>query len=452
MAAKKRTTYKTDMATAIDTGGSNSAAEVRTVLADLADSALFPEDTFKDSSGEIRLDKRGPGRLYGRTSALTGDIVVSTTDAIYLGRVYIRHNDTSEPEITGAIKSDFRYVASADNVVIITNYGFAKVATTLAQGTVSTPNTGTGTALDLSNAAGTYYGTGATAQSATTYTLGTQVLGGVAWLIHNDDSEPDFTSAIKTDFNYRLNQKNVIKIWVADTTSGEEKVYVSTPYNDPYPSSSDHTASFAITASDYGKVFHVKAGNSTTVNVTLPETSDAQEAFSFTLDIYSLSDIGPGQVRILRTGSTDTFPAHEPDGSSLGYSKTDVAAIDAGTIRICKPGIYQVKAKGTEWRISRRESYPETARTVAGSTYTIDPCDHDRKLKFTGACTVTIPQDLPIGFETYPIKSGTGDVTFVAAAGVSLESEGANLTTQHSMAGLTITADNEAYLVGKLSA
>lgn len=61
----------------------------------------------------------------------------------------------------------------------------------------------------------------------------------------------------------------------------------------------------------------------------------------------------------------------------------------------------------------------------------------------TGALTVTLPNNLPVGFQVAVIQNGTGQVTFAAASGATLISR-QNFTKtagQNATASLIVTAN-----------
>ena len=59
--------------------------------------------------------------------------------------------------------------------------------------------------------------------------------------------------------------------------------------------------------------------------------------------------------------------------------------------------------------------------TVSGSTLTLTEAAHHLKiLEFTSACTVTLPNSLPVGFNCLIVQVGVGVVSLSAASGAAL--------------------------------
>jgi hypothetical protein len=80
-----------------------------------------------------------------------------------------------------------------------------------------------------------------------------------------------------------------------------------------------------------------------------------------------------------------------------------------------------------------------TARTLAAT-------DTGTVIIFTGssAITVTLPNNLSVGFNCTIIQSGTGQVTFSAAGGATFNSRQSHTKTagQHAVTGLMVTANS----------
>ena len=79
--------------------------------------------------------------------------------------------------------------------------------------------------------------------------------------------------------------------------------------------------------------------------------------------------------------------------------------------------------------------------TIAGAAYTVQPGDDDNTLAFTSAApvTVTLPNNLPMGFAVELLQQGVGTVTAHAAPGGSQVSPGGDPATLFRYASLLCT-------------
>ena len=132
-----RTALKTQIDATIypNTQGEIDAGEHQQLLRDIIDETLLAEDLAEESSGSVVLDKIG-GRMYGTAgSPLTGNLTVSLAGAILGGQAFVTHNDTTEPDLSNAIKDPgFTYATGQINTIVIRNLGSGYVlAYTLRQ-------------------------------------------------------------------------------------------------------------------------------------------------------------------------------------------------------------------------------------------------------------------------------------------------------------------------------
>lgn len=99
-------------------------------------------------------------------------------------------------------------------------------------------------------------------------------------------------------------------------------------------------------------------------------------------------------------------------------SQTDLIAIDDVSAGVVK------KIAISEFRV------PQIVKTETGTTYTVTDGDEDNLLVFSSgsAVTVTLPNSLQQGFRFDTIASGTGDVSFSAASGATLNNEDGHST------------------------
>lgn len=89
-------------------------------------------------------------------------------------------------------------------------------------------------------------------------------------------------------------------------------------------------------------------------------------------------------------------------------------------------------------------SYPRF-NDQTGTTYTVQPSDNGKVLTFTNASaiTVTLPDDLPVGFNCLTVQMGAGTVTFSAAGGGSLLNVNGHtdLSGQYAYGSLLVTSN-----------
>lgn len=117
-----RSTLKTSIDAAISANGSNgiTGTILNTKLDEIIDEMLMAEDVMSENqNGSILLTNNGRGLWYGTDSAKTGNLTVDTTGAITGAVAWVIHNDSSEPNITGATKANFTYNASQNNYIKI---------------------------------------------------------------------------------------------------------------------------------------------------------------------------------------------------------------------------------------------------------------------------------------------------------------------------------------------
>lgn len=92
--------------------------------------------------------------------------------------------------------------------------------------------------------------------------------------------------------------------------------------------------------------------------------------------------------------------------------------------------------------------------TITASAITATPDWQGKMVRFTGACTVTLPSTLPADFSCGWSQDGANAVTFVAGAGATIQSLGGNLSSagQYSMGGIAGISAGTFRLYGQLSA
>ena len=95
-----------------------------------------------------------------------------------------------------------------------------------------------------------------------------------------------------------------------------------------------------------------------------------------------------------------------------------------------------------------------TAMSDKSSAYTIQASDRNSYIRATEAITVTIADVLARGDSVNFIQAGAGQITFQAAAGVTLLSADNALKTAKQYAGATVTSAGSStyYLIGNLGA
>ena len=110
-----------------------------------------------------------------------------------------------------------------------------------------------------------------------------------------------------------------------------------------------------------------------------------------------------------------------------------------------------VKYDGTSWI----PAIADTATTVTeqATSRSLTAADHNRYIYSTAAITITVDDVLAIGETVNLIQNTAGQITFVAGAGVTLNSKNAKLKTSVQFSGASITkrATNSYYLVGDLA-
>jgi hypothetical protein len=140
----------------------------------------------------------------------------------------------------------------------------------------------------------------------------------------------------------------------------------------------------------------------------MPETAHLDGAGSFTKALV----VNAG-------GYTVTETLHNAD--PITYTIAGTADIDLGDVDAT-----------TSTYITRAGP---SVRTIADPTYTVTDADVNNIIDCTAACTVTIPADLTVQGTISVAKAGSGDVTFQAAGGVTIDSADGLLTlaTQYAM-------------------
>lgn len=96
-----------------------------------------------------------------------------------------------------------------------------------------------------------------------------------------------------------------------------------------------------------------------------------------------------------------------------------------------------------------------STNTVTGTTYTIQASDFGKMILFTSstAVTITVPAGLGAGFQCAWKQKGTGQLTFVAGASVTLESYNTALKSvgRYAVGSLLAEAANILTLTGGIS-
>jgi hypothetical protein len=81
-------------------------------------------------------------------------------------------------------------------------------------------------------------------------------------------------------------------------------------------------------------------------------------------------------------------------------------------------------------------------KTITDATYTLQASDVGRVLRFTVACVVTMPADLPAGFYCVLRRVGEGDVTWSASSGATVHSAGDSIALQ--WVSVVVSVDSNA--------
>lgn len=92
--------------------------------------------------------------------------------------------------------------------------------------------------------------------------------------------------------------------------------------------------------------------------------------------------------------------------------------------------------------------------TISSSTITATADWQGQMVRFTGACTVTIPSTLPADFSCGWSQDGADPVTFVAGTGVTIQSLDGNLESagQFAIGGIAGISASTFRLYGQLTA
>lgn len=93
------------------------------------------------------------------------------------------------------------------------------------------------------------------------------------------------------------------------------------------------------------------------------------------------------------------------------------------------------------------------SQTISAAAIPASPDWQGRLIKFTQACTVTIPSTLPADFSCGWSQEGAGVITFVAGAGETLESFGGLLASagQFAIGGIAGMGASKHRLYGQLA-
>jgi hypothetical protein len=153
-----------------------------------------------------------------------------------------------------------------------------------------------------------------------------------------------------------------------------------------------------------------------------------------------LTTDGAGQIswvgNVAKTNIAQSFTGLQQFTSGISASS---GATFAGTV-----------SSDTGYRISS-----SAINTQTGTTYSVLSTDNGEILTFNNgsAVTVTIPTGLPVGFNCTAIQLGAGQVGFIAAAGVTLNSYGGllKLAGQHGAATIISYSSNIYNIAGTLS-
>lgn len=150
-------------------------------------------------------------------------------------------------------------------------------------------------------------------------------------------------------------------------------------------------------------------------------------------------------------------PASSPLAPTL--TQTDSGIYQLPLANVSVPALAGAIAAGnvTDRRIflgAKSSAEISTAMSDKSSAYTIQASDRNTYIRATSAITVTIADVLAVGETINFIQAGSGQITFQAAAGVTLLSADNNLKTAKQYAGAAVVAAGSAtyYLIGNLGA
>jgi hypothetical protein len=78
---------------------------------------------------------------------------------------------------------------------------------------------------------------------------------------------------------------------------------------------------------------------------------------------------------------------------------------------------------------------------TANYTLVVDDSSQVLRVSSATAVTITLPVDLPVGFQVAVIQAGAGQITFAPASGVTIYSRGGYTKTagQHAIVSLLVT-------------
>jgi hypothetical protein len=172
--------------------------------------------------------------------------------------------------------------------------------------------------------------------------------------------------------------------------------------------------------------------------------------------------IGVASATITGTSPNQTLNLVMPTGAT-GATGT-AATIAVGSVATGAAGSsVTINNSGTsaaavfDFSIPRGDTGPEPSLNIindANTSITLDDTNNNRIIRCTASTTVTVtvPSTLAAGFSCMVIQAGTGQVTFVAGSGTTLNSFGNLLRTagQHAPASLIRVASGMYNLSGNL--
>lgn len=144
----------------------------------------------------------------------------------------------------------------------------------------------------------------------------------------------------------------------------------------------------------------------------------------FRIDVASAAASRP-------TPKTPGTPGYFTNGSALGGIPATIVdqdwlnGVQEELISILTAaGVTPTKTSVNQVLTSLQALFGTANRSVSGTTDTILATDLLTGIYYTnsGAVTVTLPNNLPVGFKCFPRLMGTGSITFSAASGASLVS------------------------------
>lgn len=190
----------------------------------------------------------------------------------------------------------------------------------------------------------------------------------------------------------------------------------------------------SITDADFASTISVYTG---TASFTTTNSTNA-------INWRSTADDLNGNVTVTETSGQDatmTLIASNVEGSVTVSGNLAGVLYDA----ISYPQAGVTLASGGQVFVLASQSYsPIGANTYTGAAYTFVLTDQESYIRFDRgtAQTITVPANstvaYPIGTEINGIQAGAGQVTFVAAGGVTLNSKGAVLSISGQFGGFSL--------------